>query len=170
MGCASHLILRTGSSDKSCGRLSCVQPADQWRTTQFLFAFGRLVLMGEDLDWWAELTHRGAASSSHLVPGTQQDMRLAGGGGEQDCPSVLITQLGKVLLFPHCRAFLTRTVWWFCFDNQYLWRGADICEDLLVNICIASVTGLQCVLALSECGWPAEDKRPSFYFPSNCFC
>lgn len=33
----------------------------------------------------------GAASSSHLVPGMQQDMRLAGGGGEQDCPSVLVT-------------------------------------------------------------------------------
>lgn len=40
---------------------------------------------------------------------------------------------------------------WFGCDSQHLRRGAHVCEDLLVNICISHVTGLQCVLALPEC-------------------
>lgn len=40
---------------------------------------------------------------------------------------------------------------WLGGDSQHLRRGARVCEDLLVNICIAQVTGLQCVLALPEC-------------------
>lgn len=166
MGCASHPVLCPSCNDSIVAG---------WAGFNLLISseLPSFCLLLVDELWrvrtWTDELHwptMGEASSSHLVPGMQQDVCLAGGGGERDWPSVLITQLGK---YP---CFLTA--------GPSSWEGlsggfvltTSTCEgvQMSVNIYIASVTGLQCALALSECSWPAEDERSSFCFPSNCFC
>lgn len=66
---------------------------------------------------------------------------------------MLIAQLGGIPLSPYCRAFLTREAVTSTCEKLHSFAGLRTSrfEDLLVNICLIGVTGLQCVLVLSQC-------------------
>lgn len=66
-------------------------------------------------------------------------------------PQCANNKIGKGAPLSSQQAVLMRRTVCGWLGQPALEKGAHVCEDLLVNICIAHVTGLQCVLALPEC-------------------
>lgn len=77
--------------------------------------WGLVLVSWTDLPWGCFITPPGARECSSMC--------LAGGAGEQDCPSVLITKLGKMPLFPHGRALLMRRTVCGLVVTASTWEG-----------------------------------------------
>lgn len=144
MGCVSHPVLHTSSNDSVVAGWAgfILGSADQWRATQPFLTFGQLVLIGEDLDWGAELTHHGAASSPHLVPGNAAGPVSGWRSRRAGLPQHASNKIGKGAPLSSLQGLPDeKDCLWFGCGSQHLRRGAHVCEDLLVNMCIAHVTG-----------------------------
>lgn len=119
VGCVSHPVLPTSSSDSVVAGWAgfSLHSADQWG----LLAYPHLWSVGFDrwglgLVSWTDPPW----GCSITPPATQQHICLWR-AGKQDCPSVLITKLGKVPLFLHNRALLMPALEKGC---SCLWRSA----------------------------------------------